>query len=89
MCAPFSQRNAVMRNEKKRTWVWVWEEWKRRWRRKKSVRRERGRERGGENPESSLPGVGFTVIFSRYDVFKQLAAGDPVEKNKESITNCN
>lgn len=46
------------------------------------------RERAGKNAESSLPGIGFAVIFSRYYVFKQLATGDPIGKSKKSITNC-
>lgn len=76
-----------MRNQKNRTRVWVWEEWKRRWRRekKKCVQRVRG----GENAESGIPGIGFAVIFSRYNVFEQLATGDPIGKSKKSVTNCN
>lgn len=52
-------------------------------RKKKRVQRERG----GRNAGNSLPGVSFAVIFSRYNVFKQLATGDPVGKSKKRITN--
>lgn len=50
---------------------------------------ERERRRINQKAEISVPGIGFAVVFSRYNVFKQLATCDPTGKSKKNITDCN